>query len=63
MPVHVCVIEKRVAAARRLLLDDPTLTVESIAAKVGFSNSSHLALAFRRHTGSSPAVFRRLHSR
>ncbi len=61
VPVHAYMTERRVAASRRLLLDDPTLTVESIAAR--FSNSSHLALAFRRHTGHSPVAFRRLHSR
>ena len=63
VPLHAYVIERRVAAARRLLLDDPTLTVQSIAARVGFSTSSHLALVFRRHMGHSPATFRRLHSR
>ena len=63
VPVHAYVIERRVAVARRLLLDDPTLSVESIAAQVGFTHSSHLALAFRRHTGHSPLAYRRLHSR
>ena len=63
VPLHAYVIERRVAAARRLLLEDLTLTVESIATQVGFSNSSHLALAFRRHTGHSPAAFRRRYSR
>lgn len=63
VPVHAYVTERRIAATRRLLLDDPTLSVEHIAAQVGFSSSSHLALAFRRHTGHSPVAFRRLHSR
>jgi AraC family transcriptional regulator len=62
IPLHAYVIDRRVAVARRLL-DDPTLNVESIATQVGFSNASHLALAFRRHTGYSPAAFRRIHSR
>jgi AraC family transcriptional regulator len=63
VPLHAYVIERRVAAARRLLLDHPALTVESIASQVGFSSSSHLALAFRRHVGFSPVAFRRLHTR
>ena len=63
VPLHAYVIERRVAAARRLLLDDPTLTVDSIAAQVGFSSSSHLAFAFRRRTGCSPRTFRQIHSR
>lgn len=61
-PPHAYVMEKRVAAARHLLLSEPTLTIESIAARVGFSSSSHLASAFRRQTGYSPAAFRRTHS-
>jgi AraC family transcriptional regulator len=62
-PPHAYVIEKRVAAARSLLLTKPELTVETVAMRVGFSSSSHLSAAFRRHMGCSPAAFRRMHSR
>ena len=62
-PPHAYVIEKRVAAARSLLLTNPALTVETVAMRVGFSSSSHLSAAFRRHMGCSPAAFRRMHSR
>ena len=62
-PAHAYVMGKRVAAARQLLLDEPTLTVEHIAMRLGFSSSSHLAAAFRRQTGYSPTVFRRIQSR
>jgi len=63
VPLHAYVIERRVATARRLLLDDPMLPIETIATRVGFSTSSHLALLFRRHVGHSPSAFRRLHAR
>jgi AraC family transcriptional regulator len=56
-------MEKRLAAARQLLLGEPTLTVEQIATRTGFSSSSHLSSALRRHTGYSPATFRRLQQR
>jgi AraC family transcriptional regulator len=60
-PPHAYVMEARLAAARQLLLGEPSLTVHEIAARAGFSSSSHLAYAFRRKTGHSPAAFRRLH--
>jgi AraC family transcriptional regulator len=63
VPPHTYVMEKRLAAARQLLLGEPTLTVEQIATRTGFSSSSHLSSALRRHTGYSPATFRRLQQR
>ncbi len=63
VPPHAYVMGKRVAAAQQLLLSEPTISVEEIATRVGFSSSSHLASAFRRHTGCSPTTFRRLQSR
>jgi|SRR5262245_11628292 len=61
VPPHAYVLGRRVATARDLLLSQRALTVEQIATQVGFSSSSHLASAFRRHTGYSPAIFRRMH--
>jgi len=63
VPPHAYVMQRRVAAARALLLGDGSLTVEDIAARVGFASSSHLASAFRRSTGYSPSSFRRAHGR
>jgi AraC family transcriptional regulator len=59
VPPHAYVLRKRVAAARHLLLSQPTLAIKEIARRVGFSSSSHLASAFRRQTGYSPTAFRR----
>jgi AraC family transcriptional regulator len=61
VPPHTYVLQKRLSAARDLLLSQPTLTIERIAEQVGFSSPSHLASAFRRQTGYSPATFRRMH--
>ena len=63
MPPHAYVTEARVTAARQLLVVRPRLTMEQIAARVGFSSASHLASAFRRTTGHSPREFRALQSR
>ena len=62
MPPHSYVMTKRVAAARSLLVSEPILRIDEIAARVGFCSSSHVASAFRRHTGYSPAGFRRIHT-
>jgi AraC family transcriptional regulator len=62
LPPHAYLLAKRIAAARELLLDRPNLSVHEIAARVGFSSSSHLASAFRRQTGYSPTAYRRYHS-
>ena len=62
VPPHTYVLEKRLSAARDLLLGQPTLTIERIARQVGFSSPSHLASAFRRQTGYSPATFRRMNA-
>jgi AraC family transcriptional regulator len=63
VPPHAYVVRKRVARAQNLLLGEPGLGIDEIAARAGFSSSSHLASTFRRQTGYSPTAFRRLHSR
>jgi AraC family transcriptional regulator len=63
VPPHAYVVRKRVARAQTLLLSEPGLTVDEIAARAGFSSSSHLSSTFRRQTGYSPTTFRRLQSR
>jgi len=61
VPPHRYVLERRVSAARDLLLSHRNLPIEGIARKLGFSSSSHLSAAFSRRMGCSPARFRRQH--
>jgi AraC family transcriptional regulator len=61
VPPHRYVLERRVSAARDLLLSHPRLNIEEIARQLGFSSSSHFSSAFIRRTGCSPATFRRMH--
>ena len=63
VPPHAYVLQKRLASARELLLSQPVLSIEEIAARTGFSSSSHLASAFRRQSGLTPSTFRRLSDR
>ncbi|ALI28918.1 Transcriptional regulator, AraC family [Mycolicibacterium fortuitum] len=51
------VLERRIARAQTLLLTT-ALSIGDIAAKVGFSNRSHFATAFKRRVGVSPSEFR-----
>ena len=61
VPPHSYVLERRVSAARDLLLSHPKLNIEEIARKLGFSSPSHLSSAFVRRMGCSPGTFRRMH--
>ena len=62
VPPHRYVLERRVSAARDLLLRSPDLNIEEIARQLGFSSSSHLSSAFARRIGCSPANYRRMHA-
>jgi AraC family transcriptional regulator len=62
VPPHRYVLERRVSAARDLLLSCPMLDIEEIARQSGFSSSSHLSSAFARRMGCSPMTFRRMHA-
>jgi AraC family transcriptional regulator len=59
-PPHAYVLRQRLASARELLLNEPALSIEEIAAKTGFNSSSHLSSTFRRQTGLPPSTFRRM---
>jgi AraC family transcriptional regulator len=62
VPVHKYVVYRRLDAARALLLAQPALSIEAVAAQLGFANSSHLSRHFRRRTGCSPTMFRRMNA-
>lgn len=52
------IIEKRVAAASRLLLHT-TASIERVAAQTGFANRHYFSRVFTRHLGVSPGRYRR----
>jgi transcriptional regulator GlxA family with amidase domain len=56
--VHRYVMQKRVEAAQRLMLDTPQ-ELSSIAVGCGMSDQSHLTRWFRRVVGETPASWRR----
>lgn len=51
--------ERRVAAAQRMLLDEPNASVLSIGLAVGFTSQSNFYTAFREISGTVPGQFRK----
>lgn len=55
--------EQRIAAARKMLLAEPTASVLSVGLSVGFTSQSNFYEAFREIEGMTPGQFRRLNIR
>jgi transcriptional regulator GlxA family with amidase domain len=55
---HAYIMRKRVALARRLMLDTSASLAE-IALDCGMADQSHMTRIFRRFTGTSPRAWRR----
>jgi AraC-like DNA-binding protein len=49
---------RRIAAAAKLLIEQPTSTVREVSHLVGYRQACHFATVFRRRYGLSPARFR-----
>lgn len=58
LPVLAWIHERRLAEARKLLLGTP-LSVEQVAAQVGYADPTALIRRFKRATGLTPAAWRR----
>jgi AraC family transcriptional regulator, arabinose operon regulatory protein len=54
-------LELRIAHARRLLLEQPTQTIATIAKAVGFEDVRFFHRAFRSVSGVTPLAYRRMH--
>jgi len=58
LPPHHFVLQQRIAASRRLLLQDGRPLAE-IAYSLGFSSQAHFATTFRRSVGVTPGNYRK----
>lgn len=58
MPPHRYLINLRVDKARRLL-EKTSMSIAEIAYECGFAHQEHLTRLFGRHTGTTPAAYRR----
>jgi len=52
----------RMQQAAHLLRQDARLSIDDVAARVGYSSRSHFSEAFRKHHGTAPTVFRANHA-
>lgn len=59
-PPHRWLLEQRVEFAKRSL-EDPSVSLETIAERCGFSGASHLSRIFTRFAGMPPSAWRRGH--
>jgi AraC-like DNA-binding protein len=57
-PPHVYLIQRRIDRARQLMLTSD-ISLSDLAAACGFSDQAHFCRLFRRHTGRTPAAWRR----
>ncbi|QEG24673.1 AraC family transcriptional regulator [Mariniblastus fucicola] len=61
-PINRCIIRARIDRAK-ILLRDTDLSVEQIAARIGYSHAHYFSLAFKRETELSPTTYRKQQSR
>ena len=59
---HQDLLARRIARAQALL-EDPTVSITEVAARVGFQTASHFAMLFRRWVGVTPTAYRTAHGR
>ncbi|HLZ86512.1 MAG TPA: helix-turn-helix transcriptional regulator [Puia sp.] len=57
-PITVWIAEKTVSGAKSLL-QQPGMSIKEIAYTLGFAESTHFSAFFRKHTGHSPADYRK----
>jgi AraC family L-rhamnose operon regulatory protein RhaS len=48
----------RVEAAKRLLADEPAMSITEVARVCGFDTNQYFATVFKRHTGQTPSAYR-----
>jgi len=61
LSIHRWQMDARVRSAQRLMIDDPTQSLSTVAAVAGFSDQSHFSRAFLEVVGKTPSVW--LHER
>lgn len=49
----------RIHFACRFFVNNPHLTIDEVAAKVGYSDTKHFTSVFKKHVGTTPGVFAR----
>ncbi len=60
LSVKQYILQRRIAEARRILLEQNGLTVDAVARQVGFSDFALFNRCFKRMTGVSPTLYRKI---
>ena len=60
MTLATFIQRRKLLLAERFLLQDPTLTVKSLAYRMGYADYQYFILCFREHWGESPGRYRKL---
>ena len=60
LSVKQYILQRRIAEARRILLEQPALTVDAVAQQVGFSDFALFNRSFKRLTGKPPTLYRKI---
>ncbi|MFA6084580.1 AraC family transcriptional regulator [Mucilaginibacter sp.] len=60
-PIGTWIAEKTIAEAKSLLQNSP-VSIKEIAYRLGFSESAHFSNYFKKHTETSPVLYRKQHS-
>ena len=60
LSVKQYILQRRIAEARRILLEQPALTVDAVALQVGFSDFALFNRSFKRLTGQPPTLYRKI---
>lgn len=60
LSVKQYILQRRIAEARRILLEQPALTVDAVALQVGFSDFALFNRSFKRLAGQPPTLYRKI---
>ena len=60
MSIKQYILQRRVAEARRLLMEAPCLTIACVASQSGFGCYRVFCRCFRKFSGVNPAAYRQL---
>lgn len=59
LSVKQYILQRRIAEARRILIEQPGLTVDATARQVGFSDFALFNRSFKKLTGQTPTLYRK----
>lgn len=62
MTLATFIQRRKLQLAERFLMQEPSLTVKGLAARMGYTDYQYFIMRFREHWGASPGRYRKLAS-